>query len=120
MADIPLFTLDAKSRWRLAYDDLQWVLQVRRRKPDARSSGFVGVSFVATTKRVLMQVIRQKGVGKLTPEAAVKLDLLPATFNEFRAALSVAQGAEGHGRKCRKPASGTQTPERPTPALHAA
>ncbi len=33
MADLPLFTLDAEARWRLAYDSQQWVVQRRRRAP---------------------------------------------------------------------------------------
>ncbi len=39
MADIPLFTLDAEGRWRLAYDRQQWIIQ--RRKGPARPCGVV-------------------------------------------------------------------------------
>ena len=37
MADLPLFILDAESRWRLAYDALQWIIQRRTQKPRTRS-----------------------------------------------------------------------------------
>ena len=37
MADKPLFILDAESRWRLAYDSQQWVLQrAKKRKAPRR------------------------------------------------------------------------------------
>ena len=109
MADIPLFNLDADGRWRLAYDDLQWILQRRGGKPHARSSGFTGVSFIATKKQILMDVIREKAVA-LTPEATDCLDGLPDTFKEF-----VSTPQEGP-REARKRGEGTQTPEKPIKA----
>ncbi len=36
VADKPLFILDADSRWRLAYDSNQWVIQRRAQKPRVR------------------------------------------------------------------------------------
>ena len=109
MADTPLFTLDAKDRWRLAYDRLQWVLQ--KHKP--KSGKAQGVAFVATYKRILMGVIREKGV-PLTAEAVTQLDALPETFREF------ISGPKISGAEARKPDLGTWTPETPLPALHAA
>ena len=56
MADLPFFTLDADSRWRLAFDAQQWVVQRRRRAPrrseraGISDSGWRGVSFVGSTK----------------------------------------------------------------------
>jgi len=89
MTDIPLFTLDAKARWRLAYDQNQWVLQ--RRKGSARpskgsgirDSGWRGVSFVGSEKRILYRCLREKGVA-LTPAALAAMDRLPDTFREWR------------------------------------
>ncbi len=37
MADKPLFNLDTKGRWRLAYDRQQWMIQ--RRAGEAMSAG---------------------------------------------------------------------------------
>ena len=110
MADIPLFTLDAAGRFRLAHDDLQWILQKRRGNPGARSSGFAGVSFVATFKRILLDVMREKGV-ELTVEAVAKLEALPATFKEFRFALAHAREPQEHVGEARKADSGSRTPE---------
>ena len=112
MADTVLF--DAKGRWRLAYDDLQWALQKRRGKPGARNTGYVGVSFIATYKRILLEIIREKGIA-LTPEAVTKLETLPATFKEFRSALAHMHEPQEHVGEARKPDLGTRTPE--TPAM---
>ena len=106
MADILLFTLDADGRWRLAYDELQWILQKRGSKPGAKSSGFRGVSFIATNKRILLEVIQEKGI-QLAPELIERLDALPDTFKEFASTLQ--QG----NRQARKPPDGTRTPARP-------
>ncbi len=91
MADKPLFNLDAKGRWRLAYDRQQWVLQRRRRAPGRSEragiadSGWRGVSFVGSTKTTLVRVLGEKGV-VLTPEAQARLDVLPEQFLNFFAA----------------------------------
>ncbi len=74
------------------------------------------VSFVATYKRILLDVIREKGI-ELTPEAVTKLETLPATFKEFRSALTTAHAPKEGGREARKPDLGIQTAERPVPAL---
>ncbi len=94
MADKPLFNLDAKGRWRLAYDRQQWVLQRRTGKPRVRrlegyavaDSGWRGVSFIGSEKRVLRRVLREKAV-ILTVEAQARLDALPETFRDFLAAI---------------------------------
>ncbi len=93
MADKPLFTLDAESRWRLAYDKQQWVIQRRAQKPRVRrleghaiaDSGWRGVSFVGSEKRILRRVIREAGV-VLTAEAQARLDALPEQFLDSVAA----------------------------------
>ncbi len=74
MADKPLFNLDAEGRWRLAYDKQQWVIQRRAGMPCRRGSdsaamrrtGWRGVSFIGSEKRILRRVIRESGV-VLTP-----------------------------------------------------
>ncbi len=93
MADKPLFSLDAEGRWRLAYDVNQWVVQrrvgtPRRRGSDSaamRSTGWRGISFIGSEKRVLRRVLGEKGVA-LTAEAQARLDALPDDFPVFIAA----------------------------------
>ncbi len=93
MTDKPLFDLDAKGRWRLAYDSQQWVVQRRAQKPRVRrleghaiaDSGWRGVSFVGGKKATLERIFREKGI-VLTVEAAAQLDALPERFMDFIAA----------------------------------
>ena len=88
MADLPLFTLDAESRWRLAFDAQQWVGQRRRRAPrrseraGIADSGWRGVAFIGSTKATLACVLDEKRV-VLTAEAAARLDALPERFMDF-------------------------------------
>ena len=94
MADRPLFNLDANGRWRLVYDSNQWVLQRRVGAPRpgkgaaVRDTGWRGVSFIGSEKRILRRVIREAGV-VLTPEAQVRLDALPETFLDFAEAPEI-------------------------------
>ncbi len=93
MADQPLFILDADSRWRLAYDRQQWIIQRRAGKPlSGRSdssagatSGWKAVSFVGGKKATLHRLFREKGIS-LTPEANARIDALPEQFMDFIAA----------------------------------
>ena len=79
MADKPLFNLDTKSRWRLAYDRQQWILQRRAGVPCWRGSdsaamrrtGWRAVSFIGSEKRVLARVLGEKGI------------ILPERFMDF-------------------------------------
>ncbi len=48
-------------------------------------SGWRGVSFIGSTKRVLDRCVREAGV-VLTAEATARLDALPETFLDFIAA----------------------------------
>lgn len=83
MADKPLFVLDAEGKYRLAYDRLQWVIQVRRGNPrPGRKDSYEGVSFVRRRKEPLLRVIQEKSI-TLTPEAMAKLDAMPGTFREW-------------------------------------
>ena len=91
MADKPLFTLDAATRWQLAYDDQQWVLQCRRQAPRPSNSagiadsGWRGVSFIGSEKRILRRCLSEKGV-ILAPLARSRVDALPEQFLDFIAA----------------------------------
>ncbi len=97
MADKPLFTLDAKGHWRLAYDSNQWVLQrARKRKAPRRQKpppeqfeatpgsilDWRGVSYVGGKKATLRRLFREKGV-VLTAEAQARFDALPESFLDF-------------------------------------
>ena len=90
MADKPLFNLDAEGRWRLAYDRQQWVIQRRTKKArvshteggSIADSGWRGVSFVGSEKRVLRRCLREKGV-VLTAQAQARFDALPEQFLDF-------------------------------------
>jgi hypothetical protein len=64
----------------IAYDKLQWIVQYRRMPKG--SEKWQAVAFIASDKRVLSRVLREKGV-PLSPEAEAALNGLPATFQEF-------------------------------------
>ncbi len=93
MADNPLFNLDTKARWRLAYDRQQWIIQRRTQKPRVRrleghaitDSGWRGVSFVGGGKATLARLFREKGIS-LSLEAQARFDALPEQFMDFVAA----------------------------------
>ena len=92
MADIPLFLLNEKGTRRLAYDSLQWVVQ--KRAGPTVNPNWHGIAFVATEKRILLEVIREKGVD-LTAEARARIDAMPSTFKAWLAAFQ----AQPEGRK---------------------
>ncbi len=93
VADKSLFNLDTDSRWRLAYDSNQWVLQRRAQKPRVRrleghaiaDSGWRGVAYVGGKKATLHRLFREKGIF-LTPEAQARFVSLPEQFMDFIAA----------------------------------
>ena len=95
MADNLLFNLDAEGRWRLAHDRQQWIIQRRsgkpcRRGPDSaamRRTGWMAVSFIGSTKRVLTRVLGERGV-VLTPAAQARFEALPEQFLDFVVALA--------------------------------
>ncbi len=94
MADKPLFNLDAKGRWRLAYDRQQWVVQRRAQKPRVRrleghaiaDTGWRGVSFVGSKKTTLGRIFSEEG-NNLTAEAQTRFDALPDQFLTFLAEI---------------------------------
>ena len=65
MADTPLFLLNEKGDRQLAYDSLQWVVQRRAHGP--KGTSWHGISFVATEKRILLEVIHEKGIEPTFP-----------------------------------------------------
>ena len=101
MGDRPLFTLDAKGRWRMAYDRQQWIIQRRvgaARPSDSGAvlkSGWQAVSYVGGKKATLARLFREKGV-VLTAEGQTRFDALPEQFMDFIAAPErfAAQWAE--------------------------
>ena len=88
MADRFLFLLDAKARFRLAYDAQQWIIQRRvgsprpGEGPAMRDTGWKAVSFIGGELRVLQRCLREAGV-RLTPVAQAHLDALPEQFLDF-------------------------------------
>jgi hypothetical protein len=75
--------LQINDTWALAADDLQWILQ-RRRKGGAQS--WYGVSYISSTKDVLARCMKDNGI---PPEdAQTALAALPHTFKEWRGSHS--------------------------------
>ena len=68
--------LRLNSKWSLGYDNNQWILK-RFRSPKWRD-----VSFVGSSKVVLMSVIEDHGITP-TPSSWTMLKSLPDTFLEF-------------------------------------
>jgi len=77
MADIPLFMLDAEGRWRLSYDQNQWIVQRR----DGRRT-WRGIAFVGSKKSTLWRIFREKQIW-LTDDVIASVDDLPDTFFRF-------------------------------------
>ena len=83
-----LFPLDAAGRWRLAHDDLQWIVQ-RRKGPARQNKGghvrepkWRGTDYVGLEKRILRRCIGERGIN-LTLEAEARLDAMPERFSDF-------------------------------------
>ena len=77
MPDLPLFELDAEGRWRLGYDQHQWIIQRR----DGRRT-WRGIAFIGSKKSSLWRTFREKQI-ELTDEAIAKVDALPDYFFSF-------------------------------------
>ena len=77
MPDLPLFELDAESRWRLAYDQHQWIVQRR----DGRRT-WRGIAFIGSEKSTLWRIFREKQIW-LRDEAIARVDALPDYFCSF-------------------------------------
>jgi hypothetical protein len=79
----------------LGADDLQWILYVPRREEPPISLEFkewLPVSFVRSSKEVLLRCIREKGIN-LTDTGLSGLKSLPDSFDAWKA----AQSPQGHG-----------------------
>lgn len=60
----------------LAYDKLQWIIQQKQ------GANWVGISFVASTKSALIQVLMDRKI-KPTIKAMDYIDAMPEYFREF-------------------------------------
>jgi hypothetical protein len=77
--------LRLNERFVLGADDLQWILYaIHPRK--GQPATWDGISFVRSTKDILLRCIREKGC-QPTVEAQVALDAMPPTFDEWQASL---------------------------------
>ena len=99
MADTPLFELDAERRWRLAVDQHQWIVQKRTGRArlghsGTRDSGFRGVYYIGSTKRLLESYFGRKQI-ELTDEAHCRFQALPPTFIEFWGELHEPDQGQG-------------------------
>jgi hypothetical protein len=64
-------------RWRVTLDPLQWILEVRKGRSDAKSTGWRGRRF-CTTRTVLIRDVREL-CGPVNPDARAILERLPET-----------------------------------------
>ena len=76
--------------WAVAADRQQWILlAAEKRDQEAvkrhRQAPWRAVSFIGSTKAVLLRVVGEKGI-KPTPEGWAALDALPDSFNRRRLA----------------------------------
>ena len=71
----PPFPILLSDRWRVVFDDLQWILQHRQARKSNKSSGWCGRSF-CTTRGVLKRDIRRLA-GDVDPAALAIIDGLP-------------------------------------------
>jgi hypothetical protein len=78
MTDRHLF--DLAPGWALGADSNQWMLlRVRKRRDETYHQA---ISFIGSTKTVLLRVLREKGV-QPAPEAHALLQALPEKFRDF-------------------------------------
>ena len=76
-------------RLALGADSLQWILYKSRAKAWAPSLGqkhWTPISYVSSTKEILLRCIRESGLGEAT--AASALESLPSTFEAWKAATT--------------------------------
>ena len=73
---------DLNSRWRVADDPRQWILQNRKGRRRAKSSGWLSRSFCAT-RSALLRCIREY-CGKVDAESLNLIENLPETHLEWR------------------------------------
>ncbi len=78
--------------WALGYDQNQWIVMRPKSDKSKPGQGWRAIAFVASTRAVLMRVLREKGA-EIAPDARVAVDSLPETFLEWLAARDRAEGA---------------------------
>jgi hypothetical protein len=74
-------------QWALGADSLQWILYRQRSQ---QRGGWIGVSFVRSTREILERCMREKGVPER--DRAVLLEGLPETFDLWIASQSCPLG----------------------------
>jgi hypothetical protein len=72
-------------KYALGADDLQWIL-CRRHQRQGKPDTWDGISFVSSTKDILLRCIRESGC---VPDgtAAAALESMPSTFAAWKAAV---------------------------------
>ncbi len=78
--------------WALGYDRNQWILLQAKSDKSKPGQRWRAIAFVASTRAVLMRILREKGV-EIAPDARVAVDSLPETFLEWLAAHDRAEAA---------------------------
>ena len=81
--------------WALGADEVQWILY--RRRTRHAESYWQPVSFVRSTRDILARCMREKGVEAETARSL--LFGLPATFDEWHAALLSPKGSRAHANE---------------------
>ena len=75
------FLFELNPQWAIGADGRQWMVMRRHdRRPGDRRSAWEPLSFIATERRILERVIRERGIIP-TPEGQANLDALPAAFD---------------------------------------
>jgi hypothetical protein len=67
--------------WAIGADDRQWILLRRRKRQD--EAYWQSISYVASTKAILLRILRDKGI-QLTSDALVNIGALPDQFGDYR------------------------------------
>lgn len=78
--------------WALGFDRNQWIVMRAKSDKSKPGQGWRAIAFVASTRAVLMRVLREKGA-EVAPEARVAVDSLPETFLEWLAVRDQAEDA---------------------------
>jgi hypothetical protein len=106
--------LRLNERFALGADDLQWILyRASRHDPDMTNSHhWHGVSFVRSTKDILLRCMRENGC-KPSDEAQATLDAMPPAFAAWKAAMPCRKAvlepvARGEKESQSRPASPRQ------------
>jgi hypothetical protein len=86
------FLFEISEGWALGHDKLQWILlkrekSARQGKKSHPSFRWRAVSFIASTKQVLLRVVAEKGI-QPTLEGWAALNALPETFTAWHSQLS--------------------------------